>query len=35
LKSVVQKLEESRDHILGQGGLLPEWVRETAGAHSH
>jgi hypothetical protein len=35
MKSVVRKLEESRNHILGQGGLLPDWVMETAGAHSH
>jgi cytosine/adenosine deaminase-related metal-dependent hydrolase len=35
MKSIVHKLEESRDHILGQGGLLPDWAMETAGAHSH
>jgi 5-methylthioadenosine/S-adenosylhomocysteine deaminase len=26
LDSVYRKLEESRNHILGQGGLLPEWA---------
>jgi cytosine/adenosine deaminase-related metal-dependent hydrolase len=35
MKSIVHKLEESRDHILGQGGLLPDWAMEKAGAHSH
>jgi hypothetical protein len=35
MKSVVQKLEESRNSILGQGGLLPEWATEKAAAHSH
>ena len=35
MKSVVQKLEESRNSILGQGGLLPDWATEQAGAHSH
>jgi cytosine/adenosine deaminase-related metal-dependent hydrolase len=35
MTSVIQKLEESRNHILGQGGLLPEWAQETVGAHSH
>ena len=35
MKSVVRKLEESRNHILGQGGLLPGWCSEPAGAHSH
>ena len=35
MKSVVQKLEESRNHILSQGGLLPDWCsrqRRSAGA---
>ena len=32
MKSVVQKLEESRNHILGQGGLLPDWAAETQAA---
>jgi len=30
LDAVYRKLEESRNHILGEGGLLPEWA-----AHSH
>jgi cytosine/adenosine deaminase-related metal-dependent hydrolase len=29
---VVQTLEESRNHILSQGGLLPEWAAETMAA---
>ena len=33
MKSVIQKLEESRNHILSQGGLLPEWCAETVAAH--
>ena len=28
MKSVVGKLEESRNHILSQGGLLPDWAAE-------
>jgi cytosine/adenosine deaminase-related metal-dependent hydrolase len=35
MKSVVQKLEESRNHILGEGGLLPDWCKESATAHAH
>ena len=35
MKSVVSKLEDSRNSILGQGGLLPDWAAETAGAHAH
>jgi cytosine/adenosine deaminase-related metal-dependent hydrolase len=35
MKSVVQKLDESRNHILGEGGLLPDWCKESAGAHAH
>jgi 5-methylthioadenosine/S-adenosylhomocysteine deaminase len=30
MKSVVQKLEESRNHILGEGGLLPDWCKHAA-----
>ena len=33
MKSIVGKLEESRNHILGQGGLLPDWCSEHVGAH--
>jgi cytosine/adenosine deaminase-related metal-dependent hydrolase len=29
---VVQKLEESRNHILSRGGLLPEWAAEPMAA---
>jgi hypothetical protein len=29
LKSVVTRLEESRNHILSQGGLLPDWAAES------
>ncbi len=35
MKSVVQRLEESRNYILGQGGLLPDWCKDSVGAHSH
>ena len=35
MKSIVGQLEESRNSILGQGGLLPDWALEPAGAHSH
>jgi 5-methylthioadenosine/S-adenosylhomocysteine deaminase len=27
---VLQRLDESRNHILGQGGLLPGWAAEAA-----
>ena len=27
-----QKLDESRNHILGGGGLLPEWAAASAAA---
>jgi len=30
VKSVIRKLEESRNHILSQGGLLPDWCAEPA-----
>jgi 5-methylthioadenosine/S-adenosylhomocysteine deaminase len=30
LKSVFQKLDESRNHVLGEGGLLPDWAAESA-----
>jgi 5-methylthioadenosine/S-adenosylhomocysteine deaminase len=33
MKSTVQKLEESRDYILGQGGLLPDWCKQSVAAH--
>ena len=32
MKSVVQRLEASSNHILGEGGLLPDWCKESAGA---
>ena len=32
VKSVIGKLEESRNHILSQGGLLPDWCAEPAAA---
>jgi cytosine/adenosine deaminase-related metal-dependent hydrolase len=30
LKSVITRLEESRNHILSQGGLLPDWAESVA-----
>jgi len=30
LRSAYRKLDESRNHILGEGGLLPEWAAESA-----
>jgi cytosine/adenosine deaminase-related metal-dependent hydrolase len=33
LRSVIQRLEDSRDHILSAGGLLPDWCKEPAAAH--
>ena len=30
LKGVFRKLDESRNHILGEGGLLPDWAAESA-----
>jgi cytosine/adenosine deaminase-related metal-dependent hydrolase len=30
LKQTFQRLEESRNHILGEGGLLPDWAAESA-----
>src|SRR5919109_2530525 len=30
LEQIYRKLEESRNHILGHGGLLPDWAVETA-----
>jgi cytosine/adenosine deaminase-related metal-dependent hydrolase len=33
MKSVVGRLEESRNYILGEGGLLPDWCKESAHAH--
>src|SRR3954454_24346715 len=32
VKSVIRKLEESRNHILSQGGLLPDWCAEEPAA---
>jgi hypothetical protein len=32
MKAVVRKLEESRNHILSQGGLLPDWCSEESAA---
>jgi len=32
LDSVFRKLDESRNHILGQGELLPAWAAEPAAA---
>ena len=30
LRQVFRKLDESRNHILGEGGLLPDWAAESA-----
>ena len=30
LQQVFRKLDESRNHILGEGGLLPDWAAESA-----
>src|SRR3990170_3804172 len=32
LNKTFQQLDESRNHILGEGGLLPEWAAESATA---
>jgi cytosine/adenosine deaminase-related metal-dependent hydrolase len=32
VRSVVENLEASRDHILSSGGLLPDWCSEPAAA---
>jgi 5-methylthioadenosine/S-adenosylhomocysteine deaminase len=32
LDGVYRKLEESRNHILGEGGLLPDWAAASASA---
>jgi hypothetical protein len=32
LDSVFRKLEESRNHILSSGELLPDWAAEPAAA---
>jgi len=32
LKSVFAKLDESRNHILSQGGLLPDWAAQPVAA---
>jgi cytosine/adenosine deaminase-related metal-dependent hydrolase len=32
LKSAISRLEESRNHILSQGGLLPDWAAESVAA---
>jgi cytosine/adenosine deaminase-related metal-dependent hydrolase len=29
LEQIFQKLDESRNHILGGGGMLPDWAAET------
>jgi cytosine/adenosine deaminase-related metal-dependent hydrolase len=30
VKAVIRRLEESRNHILSAGGLLPDWCAEPA-----
>jgi cytosine/adenosine deaminase-related metal-dependent hydrolase len=32
LDNVFEKLDESRNHILGEGGLLPDWAAEPVAA---
>ncbi len=32
LDRVFAKLDESRNHILGEGGLLPDWAAESVAA---
>jgi len=32
LQKAFRQLEESRNHILGQGELLPDWAAETSAA---
>ena len=32
LERTFQQLDESRNHILGEGGLLPDWAAESAAA---
>jgi 5-methylthioadenosine/S-adenosylhomocysteine deaminase len=32
LQQVYRRLDESRNHILGEGGLLPDWAAESATA---
>jgi 5-methylthioadenosine/S-adenosylhomocysteine deaminase len=32
LDTTFHKLDESRNHILGEGGLLPDWAAETSAA---
>src|SRR5262245_29417044 len=32
LENTFRKLDESRNHILGEGGLLPDWAAESATA---
>ena len=32
LGKTFRKLDESRNHILGEGGLLPDWAAESAAA---
>ena len=32
LEQIFQKLDESRNHILGGGELLPDWAAEPAAA---
>lgn len=30
IDAIIRKLEESRNHILSAGGLLPDWAGEAA-----
>jgi cytosine/adenosine deaminase-related metal-dependent hydrolase len=30
LRKTFQELDESRNHILGDGGLLPDWAAEVS-----
>jgi cytosine/adenosine deaminase-related metal-dependent hydrolase len=32
LAKILGKLDESRNHILGEGGLLPDWAAESTAA---
>ena len=32
LNGVFRKLDDSRNHVLGEGGLLPDWAAEPATA---
>jgi len=35
MTSVIGKLEDSRNEILGSGGLLPDWCTSAVAAHAH